>query len=668
MAHCPNCGHACSQTTSELRMPEVDDDLLNAFSNAHRLAEAIGAGEVTMAHLLYQLTSDARFERHWQRIGIDPERLNCRLRFHLASEHGPACQAGQSKFPRLAVDLRQLLQHARAMASNTVGASAVRHITVADVLAALTSKRSLFAALDFFAPPSPAILRRQQEHVYRPQNARSQESRTSAVRPATNRALTPTTHGAYLYPEAQPRLTLSRQAAPRQSPSHERQPYRNAHHTPPAPAEERPYPANVQRPPQQPEAQRHPTHLRSRDDGTAMRDGRDDRQRLSGRYRDGLADAGTSRHMPTPFAASRAGTAPATASDREQSNWRPSPEIHRNPERQLRDNHQTSGIARVNFEAHERHRYAARPSQSEGAESFAHHSGPQPISSEAPARHAHPRGPALQSKATQTTAKTAASQQLSGTGALRTNKKTRQRTRSSLSRHLRLRQRKSRTRRRWRSSLTRRSQSLRTWILRARRRGRAMTQNWAQRWRHGRHSAAAFNRNNRRWRNRSSRERATDAPPSAAETETAGGKKFYLSLDDDVVEAPSIGPKTARRLLRANVHTVCDLFAANPETVASKVGVRHITAKVVEDWQKQARLVCTIPWLRGTHAQLLVAAGFETLDAVSGADPAAVCAAVLRFAATREGQRLLRSGPPPQEDKIKSRVENSGQAEPARAA
>jgi hypothetical protein len=146
------------------------------------------------------------------------------------------------------------------------------------------------------------------------------------------------------------------------------------------------------------------------------------------------------------------------------------------------------------------------------------------------------------------------------------------------------------------------------------------------------------------------------------------GKRFYLAPSDDVVDAPSIGPKTAERLKPLGIFTVGDLLAADPEAVADGTDVRHITAPVVRDWQRQSRLVITIPWLRGTHAQLLVGAGFETADDIADATDGDVMAAILRYAATREGQRVLRDGPAPPQEKIAAWCENARQAEPERAA
>jgi predicted flap endonuclease-1-like 5' DNA nuclease len=145
-------------------------------------------------------------------------------------------------------------------------------------------------------------------------------------------------------------------------------------------------------------------------------------------------------------------------------------------------------------------------------------------------------------------------------------------------------------------------------------------------------------------------------------------KRFYLSPDDDLVRAPSIGAKTAARLRPVGLVLVRDLLSCDPADIALRVSTRYITAGRISDWKAQARLVCTIPWLRGTHAQLLVGAGYDTLAKLSRADASAVCAAILRFSATREGQSILRSGPPPEIDRIACWIENTALAEPARAA
>ena len=96
---------------------------------------------------------------------------------------------------------------------------------------------------------------------------------------------------------------------------------------------------------------------------------------------------------------------------------------------------------------------------------------------------------------------------------------------------------------------------------------------------------------------------------------------------------------------------------AEPAALAVMLDARNIAADTIADWQDQARLVCTVPGLRGTHAQLLVGAGYRSADALAGAEADKLCADVLAFAATKDGQRVLRDGDPPDIEKIKGWLE-----------
>lgn len=143
-------------------------------------------------------------------------------------------------------------------------------------------------------------------------------------------------------------------------------------------------------------------------------------------------------------------------------------------------------------------------------------------------------------------------------------------------------------------------------------------------------------------------------------------KRFYLALGDAVERAPSIGPRTAERLTAAGIVTVRDLLMCDARDVASRIASRYVSVDRVTAWKAQSRLVCTIPWLRGTHAQLLVGAGFESLESLVDADASSVCAGILRFAATREGQSVLRSAPPPAAERVMKWMEHVNLAEPER--
>ncbi|MEO1206179.1 MAG: DUF4332 domain-containing protein [Pseudomonadota bacterium] len=178
------------------------------------------------------------------------------------------------------------------------------------------------------------------------------------------------------------------------------------------------------------------------------------------------------------------------------------------------------------------------------------------------------------------------------------------------------------------------------------------------------------------WTARTSRHdrEASRSHPSAeanretlADRDTENEKRFYLNLDDDVVDAPSIGPKTAARLYPVGIHTVRDLLQVNVIEAAQAIDARHITSEVLTDWQDQARLVCTIPWLRGTHAQLLVGSGHRTVQAIQASTSGDIQSAIATFAVTKAGERILRNGPPPADDKIAGWIENAEHAEPNRS-
>ncbi len=152
-------------------------------------------------------------------------------------------------------------------------------------------------------------------------------------------------------------------------------------------------------------------------------------------------------------------------------------------------------------------------------------------------------------------------------------------------------------------------------------------------------------------------ERMSMAEPPPGEPAQASAPRLYLTLDADVVDGPAIGPKTAERLRAHGIATVRDLLAADPAELAKRLDARHITAASVTDWQDGARLVCSVPDLRGTHAQLLLGAGYRTAEAIAAADADKLCADVLAFAASTDGQRLLRNGDPPDLEKIKGWLE-----------
>ena len=132
-----------------------------------------------------------------------------------------------------------------------------------------------------------------------------------------------------------------------------------------------------------------------------------------------------------------------------------------------------------------------------------------------------------------------------------------------------------------------------------------------------------------------------------------------MSREAAIVDAPSIGPKTAGRLELIGVNTVGDLLALAPEEAAHRIKASHINAGVIKDWQAQALLACSVPDLNGTHAQVLVGAGVYSVDDLAGIDLDSLMDAIELYATSKEGERLLRDGKLPARERVKGWIESA---------
>ncbi len=146
----------------------------------------------------------------------------------------------------------------------------------------------------------------------------------------------------------------------------------------------------------------------------------------------------------------------------------------------------------------------------------------------------------------------------------------------------------------------------------------------------------------------------------AAAVSAAGGQgaarersDYRLTLDHGVADSPTIGARTAKRLVRAGIATVRDLVKADPAALAVRLNARSLTAQAICDLQDEALLACAVPGLRGTHAGLLVGAGYRSANAIAEAEPDKLCADILAFALTPAGQRILQDGGAPDIERIK---------------
>ncbi len=128
--------------------------------------------------------------------------------------------------------------------------------------------------------------------------------------------------------------------------------------------------------------------------------------------------------------------------------------------------------------------------------------------------------------------------------------------------------------------------------------------------------------------------------------------RFMLDGRAPVEKAPSIGPKTAKRLEAVGVRTIADLLAASPDEKQAQINVRHISAQVIRDWQAQALLACTVPGLKSREAQGLVACGVRNAAELKARDAAELCEAIAEWGLSDDGQRAWGSAPAPTPDDV----------------
>jgi len=146
---------------------------------------------------------------------------------------------------------------------------------------------------------------------------------------------------------------------------------------------------------------------------------------------------------------------------------------------------------------------------------------------------------------------------------------------------------------------------------------------------------------------------AAPAPePEITLEESAPRRLAAITRDDPVVDAPSIGRKTAKQLARAGITTIGDLLDCDPDMVELELNVRHITSEAIRTWQDQTQLMMDVPGLRVHDAQLLVGAGITTRDDLANASARTIFELATEFLSTPEGERVLRDDQVLHEDEV----------------
>lgn len=165
-------------------------------------------------------------------------------------------------------------------------------------------------------------------------------------------------------------------------------------------------------------------------------------------------------------------------------------------------------------------------------------------------------------------------------------------------------------------------------------------------------------------------ERTRTVALSSSETQEPAVKelRYFLNLGSPLVDAPSIGTKTAARFKQIGVMTVSDFINRDASELCRRIKGQRLSKTVIREWQQQAVLVCRIPELRGHDAQVLVACGFTEVTDIAAASPQTLYAVIGPFVQSNKGQRLLRSAKTPDLAEVADWIQFARQSRALKAA
>ena len=147
-------------------------------------------------------------------------------------------------------------------------------------------------------------------------------------------------------------------------------------------------------------------------------------------------------------------------------------------------------------------------------------------------------------------------------------------------------------------------------------------------------------------------------PPLSA-TSPVSSRGARVSMDSDIVDAPSIGPKTAARFNQVGIDTIRQFLSNSAADTATLLDVSWVDESTLNDWQDQARLVVDVPALCGYKAQLLVGIDCRSADELASFEIEALHYAMRKFCRSDAGARILRSAAIPSQDEVASWIESA---------
>lgn len=145
-------------------------------------------------------------------------------------------------------------------------------------------------------------------------------------------------------------------------------------------------------------------------------------------------------------------------------------------------------------------------------------------------------------------------------------------------------------------------------------------------------------------------------------TQSSHGPRFYLNPQDSILDAPSIGSKTAALLEAQGIRTIQDFLNCDPTDLSARLNLPRLKPDTLLEWQQQTMLVTRVPELRGHDAQILIACGIRTVEELASFASPELWARIRPFTMTSECKRLVRGGKLPDETEIADWIRSAKQA------
>lgn len=96
------------------------------------------------------------------------------------------------------------------------------------------------------------------------------------------------------------------------------------------------------------------------------------------------------------------------------------------------------------------------------------------------------------------------------------------------------------------------------------------------------------------------------------------------TLQSNACDVLGLGPRAAGRLATVGVRTVAELLAVSTQTAADK----QFSAETIAGWQREARLVVSVPELAGDAARILAAIEIASSERLARSTPTELIARI----------------------------------------